>query len=91
MPTKRILFIGDLNEYGRSLQRYKTLADIGCLLTGISTVPVPWRPTIDSNLLEKITWKLKIPADITGANRKLKEELKKGKFDVVWVEKGTRA
>lgn len=84
----KILFVGDLNEYGRTLQRYKTLISLGHSLLGISTVPVPWRPTIDSNLLEKITWKLKIPADITGANKKIKEELKKGGFDIIWVDKG---
>jgi len=88
MPIKKILFIGDLNEYGRTLQRYKTLIDIGCSLVGISTVPVPWRPTVDSDLLEKITWKLKIPFDITGANKKIKKCLENEKFDVVWVEKG---
>ena len=85
---KRILFVGDLNEYGRTLQRYRTFMGLGYLLRGISTVPVPWRPTIDFNLLEKITWKLRIPADITGANKRIRKELKSGKFDIVWIEKG---
>lgn len=86
--AERILFVGDLNEYGRCLQRYKTLIDLGHILEGISTVPVPWWPITDSGLIEKITWKLKIPADITGANRKIKEVLKKTKYDVIWIEKG---
>ncbi len=84
----KILFVGDLNEYGRCLQRYKTLIDLGHAVIGVSTVPVPWRPTIDSNLLEKITWKLKIPFDITGANKKIKKCLENEKFDIIWIEKG---
>jgi len=87
-PLKKILFVADLNEYGRSLQRYQTLIDLGYSLKGISTVPIPWRPTIDSNFFEKITWRLKLPFDATGANRKIKKELKKEKFDIVWIEKG---
>ncbi len=86
---KKILFVGDLNEYGRTFQRYKTLEDLGYALEGISTVPIPWRPTIDSNLIVKITWKLRIPADITGANKKIKEAVRSKKFDIVWIEKGT--
>jgi len=84
----KILFVGDLNEYGRSLQRYMALIDLGHVLKGVSTVPVPWRPIVDSGLIEKITWKLKIPFDIAGANKKIKEALKKTEFDVIWIEKG---
>lgn len=86
--AEKILFVGDLNEYGRCLQRYKTLIDLGHILEGISTVPVPWWPITDSNLIEKITWKFKMPIDITGANRKIKEALKKTKYDIIWIEKG---
>ena len=68
----KILFVGDLNEYGRSLQRYMALIDLGHVLKGVSTVPVPWRPIVDSGLIEKITWKLKIPFDIAGANKKMR-------------------
>lgn len=84
----KILFVGDLNEYGRCLQRYKALIDLGHILEGISTVPVPWWPITDSGLIEKIVWKLKMPIDITGANRKIKKTLKKIKFDIIWIEKG---
>lgn len=85
---KKILFIGDLNEYGRTFQRYTTLKNLDYDIEGISTVPVPWRPIIDSNLLEKITWKLRLPIDITGANKKIKEILKKKEFNIIWIEKG---
>lgn len=85
---KMILFVGDLNEYGRSLQRYKALIDLGHTVKGISTVPVPWRPIIDSNLLEKITWKLRLPADISGANKKIINAVRQDKFEVIWIEKG---
>lgn len=85
---KKILFVGDLNEYGRCLQRYKTLIDLGCEVIGISSVPVPWRPILDTTLYERITWKLGFPADLSSANKKILEQIKKKKFDIVWIEKG---
>src|SRR3989344_1979028 len=88
MMAKRILFVGDLNEYGRCLQRYKALIDLKYEIMGISSVPVPWHPILDSTLYEKITWKLRLPADLTNANEKIVETVKEKKFDVIWIEKG---
>lgn len=88
MKFKKILFVGDLNEYGRSFQRFRTLKSLGHEVIGISHTLVPWNPRIDFNLLEAISWKLKIPVDATGVNKKIKNEVLKNKFDVVWVEKG---
>jgi spore maturation protein CgeB len=85
----RILFIGDLNEYGRSFQRYRTLKELGHEVVGLSHTPVPFRPGIDkSNLLERIMWKLKLPLDLTLVNRKIREAVTRGIFDIVWIEKG---
>ena len=85
----KILFIGDLNKYGRSFQRYRTLGEMGNSVTSISTVPVPYRPGIEkSSIAERIMWKLGFPPDTTGANKKIKEAVKNEKFDIVWIEKG---
>lgn len=88
MKPTRILFIGDLNEYGRSFQRFRTLKDIGYDVTGISHTPVPWNPGKDFSLLGAISWKLRIPTDATGANKKMRQEVSQKKFDIVWIEKG---
>lgn len=85
----KILFIGDLNEYGRSFQRYKTLIELGNELTGLSMVPVPFVPGIDNpSFLERLFWKIKFPLDLTGVNKKIRQAIKKEKFDIVWIEKG---
>ena len=85
----KILFVGDLNKYGRSFQRFRTFGEMGNSVSGISSVPVPYRPGIEkSSVVERIMWKLGFPPDVTGANRQIKEIVKGGKFDVVWIEKG---
>jgi hypothetical protein len=83
----KILFIGDLNEYGRCLQRYKTLVGLGHEVLEISSVPVPRQPT-DSGFLEAVSWKLRMPLDAAGANEKIKKAVVEKKFDVIWIEKG---
>lgn len=84
-----ILFVGDLNEYGRSFQRYRTMKELGHEVLGLSHTPVPFRPGIDkSSLLERVMWKLAIPPDLTLVNKKIREAVGSRKFDIVWIEKG---
>lgn len=85
----KILFIGDLNEYGRSFQRYKTLIELGNEVVGFSMVPVPFIPGIDNpNFSERLFWKIKLPLDSIGVNKKIRQIVKSEKFDIVWIEKG---
>ena len=85
----RILFVGDLNSYGRSYRRYLTLQRLGHDVDAISHTPVSQSNKIESpSLLYKITWKLGYPIDPTQANSKIKEALKSKRYDIVWLEKG---
>ncbi len=85
----KILFVGDLNKYGRSFQRYRTMKELGHEVFGLSHTPVPFRPGIDkSNLLERVMWKLKLPPDLTSVNRSIHEAISCNTFDIVWIEKG---
>ncbi|MDP3015308.1 MAG: glycosyltransferase [bacterium] len=84
----KILYVGDLNEYGRGFQRYETLIGLGREVFGISHTEVPWSPRKNRSLIEVISWRLKIPVDMVGVNKKIKQEVLKDKFDVVWIEKG---
>lgn len=85
----KILFIGDLNEYGRGYQRYRTLNEMGHVVVAYShtyvSEPNKIRPP---TLLYKIFWKLRIPLDDMGINFALRREVKKNSFDVIWIEKG---
>ena len=84
-----ILFVGDLNEFGRSAQRFRVLGELGHRVIGITTVPRAFRPGIDkTNLWNRFLWKLGIPPDATEANKEIRAEVQKGNFDVVWIEKG---
>lgn len=85
----KILFVGYLNEFERSFQRYRSMKAEGHAVDGISMVPVPWRPGIErSSWWEKLRGKLKMPIDRTGANKKIKKAIAKSEYDVVWIEKG---
>jgi spore maturation protein CgeB len=85
----RILFIGDLNTYGRGYQRYRTLKEMGHDVVAFSHTKVSAPGRIESpSLLYRIFWKLKIPIDTTRVNRKIHDTIRSSSFDVVWIEKG---
>ena len=85
----KILFVGDLNEYGRSFQRCRTLIELGNEVKTFSAVPVPFIPGIHNpSFLERLFWKLKLPLDSIGVNEKIRQATQSGNFDIVWIEKG---
>lgn len=86
----KILFIGDLNSYARTYQRYQAMQDLGHQVIGLSTVPIPTIPGIvgDSTLYFRIRYKLGYPPDRCGVNRKIIEMAKRGELNIVWIEKG---
>lgn len=83
----KILFVSDLNGYSRGLQRYKTLIELSHGVSGISYVPVARHPK-DTGFLEAVFWRLRMPLDIAGANKKIKQAVTERKFDIIWIEKG---
>lgn len=89
---KSILFVGDLNKYGRSFQRFRTFQGMDCKVTGLSSAKIPFQPGIDKegkpSLLGRILWKLRLPPDTTGVNKKIREKLKKERYSIVWIDKG---
>ncbi len=87
--VRSILFVGDLNAGGRSLQRCETLRMLGHEIVALSSVPVPFIAGIDSlSLLTRVMWKLKFPPDPTHVNHSIRTEVNKKKFDIVWIDKG---
>ena len=86
---RSILFVGDLNEGGRSLQRCETLRMLGHDVIALSFMPVPFIAGVDSlSLLTRIMWKFTLPPDLTHVNRAIRAEIDKKRFDVVWIDKG---
>mgnify|MGYP001567240978 CR=1 FL=1 len=86
---RSILFVGDLNQGGRSFQRCETLGMLGHNVVALSSVPVPFIAGIDRlSLLTRVMWKLKFPPDPTHVNRAIRAEIDNKRFDVVWIDKG---
>jgi len=89
MNHMRILFVGDLNEYGRSFQRNETLKELGHNIYALSHVPVPFFGGRDKPpLFSRILWKFGLPYDMTGINRKVRKEIATQHFDLIWIENG---
>lgn len=85
----KILFIGDLNEYGRGFQRYRTLKELGHYVTAFSHTKVSLPNHIESpTFLYRVFWKLKIPLDNMSVNAKICDANRHFPFDIIWIEKG---
>lgn len=85
----RILFIGDLNKYGRGYQRFRTLKEIGHDVVGYSHSFVSEGNTIClPTFSQRIFSKLRLPKDEMGVNALLKTAIRETHYDVIWIEKG---
>ena len=84
-----ILFIGDLNEFGRSFQRCRTLNDLGNKVATLSHTQIfPMGKIVAPSLGYRLLSKLRIPPDLTQVNKKMLQALQAETFDVIWIEKG---
>ncbi len=86
----RILFVGDLNEYTRSFQRYRAMRELGHDVTALSFVPDNTAPglTPPPGILVRVRHHLGYPADETGINGDLVRAARDIDPQVVWIEKG---
>lgn len=85
----KILFIGDLNTYGRGYQRYQTLVRLGHKVEALSHTPVSEVGKIDPPSLSlRVSTKIGFPLDVTGVNEKMIVYASKFDFDLIWIEKG---
>lgn len=85
----KILFIGDLNQYGRGYQRYRTLLEMGHEVVGFSHTDISAPGVIEHpSLTYRLFWKLRFPLDTTGVNAFLRSSVSNSTFDVIWIEKG---
>ena len=84
----RILFVGDLNPYSRTSQRFNALQDLGHEIVGINTARSGFEPGIsrDIPVIEKAFEKIGYPKDPMSVNAKVILE-SISNYDVIWVEK----
>lgn len=87
--TFSILFVGDLNEGGRSLQRCETLEILGHNVSRVSSVPVPFIAGTDHpSFISRVFWKLKLPLNANNENCVIKKTVDQKGFDIIWIDKG---
>lgn len=85
----KILYVAELLHGSRGLQRVRALQDLGHEVRVISTALLDRELHQKGSVLERIFWKIKLPLDVTQANRKILEEIKKSSPQLLWVEKGS--
>jgi len=85
----RILFVGNLNSYARSFQRYRALRDLGHEVTGLSYMPDDRTPGVsgEPSLWTQLCGKLGYPRDVTNINDRVLAAVASDSPDLVWVEK----
>lgn len=85
----KILFVGDLNKYGRSYYRYRTLVELGHSVDAFSHTFVSADQEIaPPSLLYRMTWRFGFPIDPVNVNKKICHAVVANNYDVVWIEKG---
>lgn len=85
----KILFVGDLNSYGRGYQRFRTLMEIGHLVTSITHTKISPQGIIEKpSFLFRFFNKIFLPLDNMNVNKKILLSLNKEDFDILWIEKG---
>ena len=87
--NKNLLFVGDLNTYTRTFQRYNILRKIFDTTFYISTEDeyVPGINKNNKSFLYRIFFKFGLQFDINGINEKIISIVEKNKIDIIWIEK----
>ena len=87
--NKNLLFIGDLNSYTRTFQRYKILEKIFRTTYTISSenIYIPGVNKNNKNLIFRFLFKFGLHLDFNNINKNISLYIKKFKIDVIWIEK----
>ena len=85
----KILFVGDLNKYGRSYRRFKTLGYLQYELIGLSHAFISHDNKIKAPSLKyRLFNKLMFPLDLNNVNKNILYTINNKKIDILWIENG---
>lgn len=84
MSLPAILYIGSLDEVTNSYKRFKTLQKIGCKVTAIDSDEY-----ILSSKFRSIHYHFNLGPGISRLNRKIRDIITSGNFEIVWVDNKT--
>ncbi|MES9955629.1 MAG: glycosyltransferase [Sedimenticola sp.] len=77
----KIMYIGELSQHSRCMQRMRCLQDMGYEVKPVST-----ELTGKKKVLYKVLWKLRIPLDFLGVNKTILNSI--DEYAVLLIEKG---
>jgi len=86
MSVLRILYVGALWQGSTALHRMVALQDLGHEVVGIDTTPPNRR--MERWLPMRILHRLGYLPDLAKANRRIRENMSRDTFDILWVDKG---
>ncbi len=85
----KVLFVGDLNTYGRGYQRMRSLQNICIKIDKISHSLISPEGVIKRpNFITRVFQKFRLERDLVGVNKQIINALKKTHYDLLWIEKG---
>lgn len=84
--SPRVLFVGDLRMGQTGAHRLKAMEDLGCQVTGITTV-TPGSTSLESKLWSRLLRKVMGPCDTAGVNSQILKGIQRDDFDILWLDK----
>jgi spore maturation protein CgeB len=84
--SPRVLFVGPLVKGSTTLQRLEAFRGLGYAVQTVSTRQNT--SFVEPTLLQRVEHKLLGPVDRADANRAAVSAVERGRFDLVWIEKG---
>lgn len=91
LKSKKVLFVGDLNQGTRSLMRAQKLKALCGEVVTLSNTTVPFIAGIQKpSFVTRVMHKLGLPKDETSINQSIQRLVHSGeRFDTFWIEKST--
>ncbi len=83
----RVLFVGMTVPGSRTVQRIRTLREMGIEVTVVPTHPEGATYEDKPSLAERIRYRLRIPADLGGANAAILKQLAASPYDILWLDR----
>jgi spore maturation protein CgeB len=83
----RVLFVGMIAPGSRTVQRIRTLREMGIDVSVIATHLEGATYEDKPSLAERVRYRLRIPGDLGGANRTILERIAESRYDILWLDR----
>jgi spore maturation protein CgeB len=83
----RVIFVGMTAPGSRTLQRIRTLREMGIDVTVIPTHPEAASYEDKPSFVERVRYRLRIPGDLGDANRAILRKLEETPVDALWLDR----